>query len=74
MTTWPTLNSSEVVRALKKADFRLVRQKGSHARFEHPDGRSTTVPIHGSQDIGRGLLRKILRDIEVDIKEFSKYL
>jgi len=74
MTTWPTLNSSEVVRALKKAVFRLVRQKGSHARFEYQDGRSTTVPIHGSQDIGRGLLRKILPDIEVDLKEFSKYL
>ncbi|HHD63900.1 MAG TPA: addiction module toxin, HicA family [Desulfobulbaceae bacterium] len=57
MTTWPTLNSTELIRALKKADFQLVRQKRSHARFEHPDGRSTTVPIHGSQDIGRGLLR-----------------
>ncbi len=74
MTTWPTLKSSKVVKALKKADFKLVRQKGSHAKFKHPDGRATTVPIHGSQDIGRGLLRKILRDIEFDISDFIKYL
>ena len=74
MTTWPTLKSSQVIRALKKANFQLVRQKGSHARFEHPDGRATTVPNHGSQDIGRGLLRKILRDIEFDISDFLKYL
>ena len=74
MTNWPTLKSSKVVTALKKANFEIVRQKGSHARFEHPDGRCTTVPIHGSQDIRRGLLRKILRDIELDILEFMNYL
>ena len=74
MTNWPTLKSSDIARGLKKAGFQIVRQKGSHARLEHEDGRATTVPIHGGQDIGRGLFRKILRDIEMSLEEFRKYL
>jgi predicted RNA binding protein YcfA (HicA-like mRNA interferase family) len=44
--------------------FRLLRKsKGSHWQYEHPDGRRTTIPVHKGQDIGPGLLRKIMRDI-----------
>ncbi|MGD0062852.1 MAG: type II toxin-antitoxin system HicA family toxin [Streptosporangiaceae bacterium] len=25
--------------------------KGSHHRLKHPDGRSTTVPVHGGRDV-----------------------
>ncbi len=38
--------------------------------MEHPDGRTTVVPIHPGEDIGRGLLRKIIRDAQVDEDEF----
>ncbi|MDZ7696670.1 MAG: type II toxin-antitoxin system HicA family toxin [Deltaproteobacteria bacterium] len=74
MTNWPTLKSSDITKGLKKAGFQLVRQKGSHARFEHEDGRVTTVPVHAGQDVGRGLLRKILRDIEMSSEEFRRFL
>ncbi|MEK6260987.1 MAG: type II toxin-antitoxin system HicA family toxin [Planctomycetota bacterium] len=39
-----------------------------------PDGRRTTVPVHKGRDIGPGLMRKILRDIEVDAEELRKWL
>jgi predicted RNA binding protein YcfA (HicA-like mRNA interferase family) len=29
--------------------FKLVRQKGSHAFYRHPDGRYTTLPLHGNK-------------------------
>lgn len=74
MTNWPTLKSSDITKGLKKASFQVVRQKGSHARFEHEDGRATTVPIHAGQDVGRGLLKKILRDIEMSFEEFRRFL
>jgi predicted RNA binding protein YcfA (HicA-like mRNA interferase family) len=45
-----------------------------HRRYVHPDGRRTTVPFHAGQDIGRGLLRKILKDIELSPEEFKKLL
>ena len=43
----------------------MQRQTGSHARLKHADGRVVTVPVHAGQDVGRGLLRKILRDADI---------
>ena len=74
MPRLPVLRASELVRALEKAGFQVVRQKGSHVRMKHPDGRVVTVPVHSGQDIGRGLLRKVLRDAELTHDEFVALL
>ncbi|MGC9994239.1 MAG: type II toxin-antitoxin system HicA family toxin [Terriglobia bacterium] len=50
----------------------IDRQSGSHAVFIHPDGRRTTVPIHGKRDLGRGLLRQIMKDAELTVDELLK--
>ncbi len=70
----PLLSAAELIRILKELDFEEVRQKGSHKYFRHPDGRSTVVPVHSRRDIGRGLLRRILNEVDVDRKEFLKYV
>jgi predicted RNA binding protein YcfA (HicA-like mRNA interferase family) len=70
MPPLPLLKSRELITALQKAGFAIVRQKGSHVRLQHEDGRVVTVPVHAGQDIGRGLLRKILRDAELSRDEF----
>mgnify|MGYP001561429208 CR=1 FL=1 len=64
----------KVCKALAELGFELVRQKGSHLRFAHPDGRKTTVPSHSGEDIGPKLLNKIVKDINVDKEEFEKLL
>jgi len=64
------LKLREVLRALALLGFVKIRQKGSHALFRHPDGRSTVVPIHNEKEIGRGLLAKIIKDCGVNAKEF----
>ena len=33
------------------------------------DGRTTTVPVHSGETIGPGLLRSIVRDVELSIDE-----
>ncbi len=68
------LNARQVMAALERAGFQMMRQKGSHVRLRHPDGRVVTVPDHGGQDIGRGLLRKILRDADLTPDEFAELL
>jgi len=44
--------------------------EGSHVFFKHPDGRTTVIPIH-YQEISRGLLRKILNDIQLTVEEYD---
>jgi len=48
--------------------------RGSHVYLKHADGRATVVPIHSNVEIGRGLLKRILNEIEITREEFEKYL
>ena len=72
MTRLPSLSGRSVVKALAKMGYREVRQRGSHIRLWHEGKRSITVPDH--KVIGRGLLKKILRDAEITVEEFSKFI
>ena len=65
MSKLPIITSTRMARILRHLGFQLLRQKGSHAYFQHPDGRATVVPMHRGEDLGRGLIRTILRDIEI---------
>jgi predicted RNA binding protein YcfA (HicA-like mRNA interferase family) len=64
------VRAREVVRFLESLGFVQVRQKGSHKFFRHADGRTATVPDHKGEDLGRGILAKILRDAGVKAAEF----
>lgn len=74
MSILPMLTARRVIRALERAGFEVQRQTGSHVRLKHADGRVVTVPVHASQDIGRGLLRKILRDADITPADFLALL
>jgi predicted RNA binding protein YcfA (HicA-like mRNA interferase family) len=74
LTRLHPVRAREVVRFLQALGFRQVRQKGSHKFFRHPDGRAATVPDHRGEDLGRGILAKILRDAETRPEEFLDWL
>ncbi len=74
MSPLPVLKAAQVLRALEQAGFIAVRQHGSHVRLKHADGRVVTVPMHAGQDIGPGLLRKILRDAELSPEDLERLL
>jgi predicted RNA binding protein YcfA (HicA-like mRNA interferase family) len=44
--------------------------KGSHVFFRHQDGRTTVIPIH-NRELSKGLLKKILNDIQLSIEEYE---
>ena len=71
MTRLPRLKGKELVSALERAGFTVDRSRGSHVFLRHPDGRTTTVPIHSGETIGPGLLRAILRDVELSVDELA---
>jgi predicted RNA binding protein YcfA (HicA-like mRNA interferase family) len=55
----PVVRGAQVVGALERAGFQVVRISGSHHVVKHPDGRTVSVPVH-NRDIAKGTLRNIL--------------
>ena len=74
MPKLPTVTAKETINALNKIGFVTVRQKGSHVRMKHEDNRVVTIPVHNNKNLGKGLLRKILRDTELTVEEFLELL
>ena len=65
--------ASELIKVAKKLGFVKARQKGSHARWKHSDGRATTIPIHGKTEIGGWLFYEILEQLGITETEFDEY-
>jgi predicted RNA binding protein YcfA (HicA-like mRNA interferase family) len=59
------ITGKQLIRALNKAGFQVVRVHASHHRLRHADGRVTTVPVHAGETISPGLLAQILRDCDL---------
>jgi len=66
--------SRKVIKALSNLGFIIARKHGSHVVMKHADGRITVIPVHPREDIGIGLLLKIIKDAKVDREEFIKLL
>ena len=70
----PSLRGRELIKALARAGFEVVRIRGSHHFLRHTDGRCTVVPSHSGETIGPGLLSKILRDTELEVADLRRFL
>ncbi len=66
----PLLDSRTAIKILELKGFKIIEQSGSHVQFKSGKGAIITVPVHPGRDIGRGLTRKIIRDLEVSREEF----
>lgn len=74
MAKLPRLKGKELIAALKRAGFEVIRVRGSHYFLMAQNGRRTVVPVHGGEDIGVGLLAKILRDVEMTAEELREFI
>lgn len=72
----PALKALEVIAALEKAGFSVVRTTGSHHRMVHADdpARATTVPVHKGRDLARPVLRAIIKQAGMTVDEFVDLL
>ena len=56
----------ELYTILTKDGWYLVSQKGSHVKMKHNSKPGMIIfPNHGSQEVGKGLEKKILKDAEI---------
>ena len=69
------LTGKEVAKAAERLGFVYSHTTGSHMVYKHSDGRKTTIPHHAGEEIGPGLLNKIIKkDLKLTREEFLKHL
>ena len=61
------MTGKEVIAKLKTAGWLIVRIQGSHHVLTK-DERAVPVPVHGSRDLGAGLVAAIQRQTGVKLK------
>jgi predicted RNA binding protein YcfA (HicA-like mRNA interferase family) len=71
----PVASGRQVIGALERAGFELLRQRGSHVTMINRKTRqSIPVPVHGRRPLRRGTLRAIIRDAGLTVEEFGRLL
>jgi predicted RNA binding protein YcfA (HicA-like mRNA interferase family) len=73
---FPRVTGKEVITALKRAGFIVVRKSGSHRFLSSPDDatRYATVAVHSGKNIPAGTLNEILKTARFTLDEFKKLL
>ena len=69
MARLPVLSAREVIRALTRLGFAVVRQSGSHIHLWHDEKRVlVTVPNH--PELAKGTLLSVLKQARLTREEF----
>jgi predicted RNA binding protein YcfA (HicA-like mRNA interferase family) len=66
------ISGREMCKLVERLGFQKIRQVGSHVRYVHPDGRKTTIPVHSNEDLGKGLILEILKQIKITREEYER--
>lgn len=75
MARLPKLTGKELAKIAEKLGFKFKHQRESHLIYEHDDGRKVTIPHHAREEIGPGLLNKIIKkDFQITREEFMRYI
>jgi predicted RNA binding protein YcfA (HicA-like mRNA interferase family) len=73
MSKLPVISGRECVKALEKAGFYVLRQKGSHISLIHENPfAQVVVPDH--RELDRGTLRAIIRQAGLSVDEFIELI
>ena len=71
----PIVSGDKTIKAFKRLGYSEIRQRGSHVRLKHPSDitrHPLSIPRH--KVLGRGLLRKLIRDANISVEEFRRLL
>lgn len=71
MPKLPHVSGKEIIRALERLGFQVMRQSGSHVVMRQ-GSRGCIVPLH--RQVKVGTLAGLLRQAQVDPKEFLDVL
>jgi predicted RNA binding protein YcfA (HicA-like mRNA interferase family) len=75
VTKVPSLNYDQVVRALRRDGWVVVRQRGSHIRLQkHTPDETLKLIVPAHRPIKRSTLSHILKQARLTVDEFQRLL
>lgn len=72
MTRLPVISGDDFVKTMCKIGYVWDHTEGSHMILLHRSGHRLSVPRH--KELGRGLLRSLIRDAGLSKEEFTRLL
>ncbi len=72
MTDLPQCSGREAIRAFERLGYERVRQRGSHVFLKCPGRKSLSIP--DNKDIGKGMLKSLIKDSGLSEAEFKDAL
>jgi predicted RNA binding protein YcfA (HicA-like mRNA interferase family) len=72
VATDPAPSGKQIVKALRKLGFTVVRIHGSHHMMKREGSPLIPVPVHGNEPIAEGTLRNIIRKAGLRPQEFYR--
>lgn len=72
MARLPAISGDNFVKVMRKIGYVWDHTEGSHIILLHPSGHRLSVPRH--KELGRGLLRSLIRDAGLTREEFIRLL
>ena len=63
-------SGAEAVRKFERAGWTIARQRGSHVMMVKP-GYEYTLSVPQHNELGPGLLRKLIRQVDLTVEEFN---
>lgn len=75
MSSVPSLPYREIVRALQRDGWIVIRQRGSHIRLQkHLGDRTMKVTVPAHIPVKKSTLAHILKQAEIDVERFRELL
>jgi predicted RNA binding protein YcfA (HicA-like mRNA interferase family) len=68
------VSGREVVRAPERAGWEVRRVRGGHHSVKGPDGRRSTVPVHGNRTVPLWTIDGIIEDAGLTVEQFLDLL
>ncbi len=73
MSRLPVVSGRTAAKAFQRAGWALVRWRGSHMILTKT-GEEATLSIPDHHELGRGLLRALIRDADMTVEAFNRLL
>lgn len=70
----PKVTAKEMITALEKRGFFLVRQSGSHKIYKNVVGQRATVPFHAGKILHPKVLKSIMKDMDISVEKLKELL